>query len=472
MQRSITFLVVSLVAATAVAEPREKFGSSTGYIVVESELEPDTSPHAFSRILYLNRCAGGCSITQSGSDNSSQNQSTTGYGTVPAFQWGDAKWNEVVACVREIFGPFNVTVTDVNPGATEHMEAIVGGTHANMTCPCQGGQDCCAPGVLGIAPMRIDCGVIDRSMSYTFANDSYFSGGGGNVNQICSTIGQEVAHTLGLDHELLASDPMTYLPYSGRRHFGGNGPTPQAGQCGENQPRTCRCGGSTQNSYNDLLAIFGSSAPTPPVVDITSPMNGAGVQDGFSVTATITEDALVIAELLVDGTVVDMTSAPPYTFTGPMPLAEGSHTVVVRARDAGGQMGQDQITVVKGAGCDDNADCQGPGMEGYVCMGMACVPGSGTPGGLGSPCMDSAMCMSGVCSSDGENSYCTSPCNLEANDCPGGFYCASAGAAGGVCWPGDGEGGICAAGGKPADALPIAVGIGFAMFVGRRRRRR
>ena len=39
------------------------------------------------------------------------------------------------------------------------------------------------------------------------------------ARQACEIMSQEVAHSYGLDHELLASDPMTYLSYNGNRAF-------------------------------------------------------------------------------------------------------------------------------------------------------------------------------------------------------------------------------------------------------------
>src|SRR4030095_4035620 len=119
--------------------------------------------------------------------------------------------------------PFNIQVTDVDPGATEHMEVMVAGdTACDVYEPPQNPSDC--QYVLGVAPAT--CGYIPRSVSYVFANNGYFNSN--TVNEICATVGQEVAHTWGLDHERLASDPMTYLEYSGRRQFQN-----QAVACGE-----------------------------------------------------------------------------------------------------------------------------------------------------------------------------------------------------------------------------------------------
>ena len=54
--------------------------------------------------------------------------------------------------------------------------------------------------------------------------------------------------------------------------------------------RQCDCGGTTQNSYQDILGIFGSATPSPPVVTIDAPLSGSAVSPGFAVRATV-EDA-------------------------------------------------------------------------------------------------------------------------------------------------------------------------------------
>jgi hypothetical protein len=247
-------------------------------------------------------------------------------------------------------------------------------------------------GVLGVAPAT--CDYVPRAIAYVFANDAYFGGGGGDVDEICSTVGQEIAHTWGLDHERLASDPMTYIPYNGRRQF-----QDQAAQCGEFSTRTCKrydfdmngtidlaCPnmGPTQNSVQEILAHFGAGVPAP-------------------------------------------TETP----------------------------------------CTTVAECSSLG-AGYICHNGECALGPGQPGGLGDACMSPAECSSGSCLTNGDEQLCTLPCGGDVG-CPDGYSCKPFGDSG-VCWPGDGGG--CAAGRDAAgNALPIGLGIGFAMFLGRRRRR-
>jgi hypothetical protein len=105
--------------------------------------------------------------------------------------------------------------------------------------------------------------VIENSVVFTFTDvlpdDSRL---------MCEVMAQEIAHSYGLDHEMLASDPMTYLDYDGARTF-----KDQMAPCGEFGNRMCGIEGSVcrekQNSVALLESRLGrrgntSGAPNPP----------------------------------------------------------------------------------------------------------------------------------------------------------------------------------------------------------------
>ena len=52
--------------------------------------------------------------------------------------------------------------------------------------------------------------MIESSIVFTFTDISPDSRA-----PMCEVMAQEIAHSYGLDHEMLASDPMTYLDYNG-----------------------------------------------------------------------------------------------------------------------------------------------------------------------------------------------------------------------------------------------------------------
>jgi uncharacterized protein (TIGR03382 family) len=349
-------------------------------------------------------------------------------------------------------------------------------------------------GVLGVAPFN--CSTYSPlSLSFAFANDPQ----AGGVEEICATAAQEIAHTWALDHTTVASDPLTYYPYSGRRHYSATnetcgsdcgpmsglptGTSPSNFTCtGPNvkvggqsvgpQVHDCSCGGSTQNPTTTISGLFGTGTPTPPTVSITTPKNGDTVTAGFVVDANITDDSGVIAkaELRIDNTLIQTLTSSPYAFNAPTTLGQGTHRVEVTGYDPSNTPGKAFIDVVIGKPCGSPSDCP---TSTDTCVGGRCVPGSGVAGGLGTVCTDNAMCSSNQCGSSGAGpKYCVEACDPTKSQCPSGFGCLAAGNGAGVCWPGadgGGGGGGCASSDSPGG--PIVLGLGFAALVlGRRRR--
>ena len=300
-----------------------------------------------------------------------------------------------------------------------------------------------------------------------------------------------------MDHELLASDPMTYEEYSGRREFAnmavqcGEYPTGGTGEdaCPYSGPPQCgphACGQlltgntspTTQNSYASIMTIFGASTPMAPVVTITDPANGATVSPGFPVHATFSSNTSITnTQLYVDGTLVISIDAPPYAYNAPTTLAPGSHHVEVRGYDSQNTPGSAFIDVVVGASCTIPSDCSAQGDD-YTCVNKVCVLGPNAPGGLGTVCTQASDCDSGNCASDGTHKYCVESCQPTANQCPTNFQCLPDGTSG-VCWPGGnpetGTGTLssgCEAGSSDSPALAIGLGLVFAGLVLPRRRRR
>src|SRR5689334_17557864 len=79
-----------------------------------------------SKIVFLNRCTGGCKVT-SGFTDSRTNKSAIGAGTISAYSYGDSSWNSVVSCMKMTMSRFNVTVTDQDPGPNvDHFEVMIG----------------------------------------------------------------------------------------------------------------------------------------------------------------------------------------------------------------------------------------------------------------------------------------------------------------------------------------------------------
>jgi hypothetical protein len=291
---------------------------------------------AQSKVIYLNKNG----VTLSPGDNDSRtNKSTivTQTTAIPAWNVSATNWAATVSCMKDLFKPFNVTVTDVDPGNVPHMEAVFGGT------PQQVGMDA---NTAGVSPFTLDCSIIENSVVFTFTGAFQLTS-----REACEIMAQEVAHSYGLDHELLASDPMTYLNYNGNRAFQN-----QTAQCGESTARQCGINGSVcranQNSVTLLTERLGASDAIAPMLSWTSPSNNSTVPPGFEVHASGTDNIAVTgATLKIDGMQVDAkTGSGPFVFTTPTTLAEGAHTLIIEITDGKNPQTETRnVTVKKGA---------------------------------------------------------------------------------------------------------------------------
>jgi hypothetical protein len=189
----------------------------------------------------------------------------------------DETWDETVDCVKDLYARFDVTVTDLDPGNVPHIEAVFGGHPFDVGLP---------ENVAGVSPFRTDCGTIENSVVFTFTDVLP-----DDARLMCEVMAQEIAHSYGLDHEMLASDPMTYLDYDGERTF-----QDVMAPCGEFGNRVCGIEGSVcrqrQNSVQLLESRLGrrgnpSGAPSDPTgsTSTTEPEVGgcatSGSRGGF-----------------------------------------------------------------------------------------------------------------------------------------------------------------------------------------------
>ncbi len=197
-----------------------------------------------TQILYVNRCDSGC-IVHPGVDNVFTNTSSipTAESTLPAFALGDQTFDDVLTCMRRVFAPYPVIVTDVDPGDLPHRELMLAGSPTDI-------QE--QPGIGGIAPYYGGFPVYN-TIAFAFANAI-----GDDVVELCNTATHEAGHLAGLDHEYYAPDTMSYLDVIGIPYF-----TDHEAPCGESSPRMCYCNGdvtcSTQNSDALLTLQMGDN---------------------------------------------------------------------------------------------------------------------------------------------------------------------------------------------------------------------
>lgn len=280
--------------------------------------------------------------------------------TVDPYPYGDASWQTVLDCVRDLYADFDVYVTDQDPGDTPHLETVVGGHPNDIGLP---------EGVGGIAPSG--CEPVPNSVQYVFPR-TY---GAGGEQGICEAAGQETAHSFGLEHGYWCPDVMTYLwDCPDRKTF-----VDRDVDCGEYSPRNCSCSGSTQNSYQHLLRVIGPHPEiAPPTVSITSPDDGDTVGPGFGVTVDASDDgAIESVQLFVDGAHVQTANAPPYEFTAPDDLTAGEHEVEAHAFDDDGVEATDLITVIVSLEPGEECGPLEPCPVGQECVDGRCDGGGG-----------------------------------------------------------------------------------------------
>lgn len=239
---------------------------------------------AQSRVIYLNR--DGVILRPGDNDSARQISSVV---TVPTEVggWGvdDDTWSATVACVQDLYSAFDVTVTDEDPGATPHIEAVFGGSPGDIGLP---------DDVAGVSPFTTDCAIIEGSIAFAFTDVLP-----DDPQTVCEVIGQEIAHSFGLDHEMLASDPMTYLAYDGDRRF-----RDRMVSCGEYADRPCGVNGSTcrarQNSVallTERLGARGATATGGASDGADPPSTGSGMTGGCTAAGGPPGGAIALALL-------------------------------------------------------------------------------------------------------------------------------------------------------------------------------
>src|SRR5262245_22257442 len=163
---------LALAAACVLAAPAARADAPHGsFVLVEAAPvgpRPAFGP-AGRNVLFLNRDGG--HYAQDWQDDASQNLSSILEFDIdiPAYPWGDDSWNQVVACMRELYADFDLEVTDVDPGQAPHMEVVIGGGPALFGF---------AGAYGGVAPLG--CGVVQNAISFAFP-ETY----GDNPQGIC-----------------------------------------------------------------------------------------------------------------------------------------------------------------------------------------------------------------------------------------------------------------------------------------------
>jgi hypothetical protein len=433
--------------------------------------------------LYLNRCRGGCTIVKQGINDARTRASTVPEGengqefTISEFAWGDEEWDAIVRCVKEVYSPYDIVITDELPApGVSYNESIIAGVPAEIGWR----------GVGGVAPVLTDCQPYNYTINYTFANSW---GPRDRVFELCAVAAQESGHSFGLDHTFSfadgssgCKDPMTYRGDCGGQKFFRN----DIATCGEYQPRSCTCGG-TQNSHQKLVSVLGPGTPitAPPTVAITQPSPGATIDSSVVISATaFAQRGIDEIELwlngyrwaTLDGVGWGPSGQPEATYSWPLPagVPDGVIDIVVKAKDdIDVTTTTEAVRVTKGAPCVSAESCA-PGQrcdEEGRCLWDPPV------GELGEPCSYPQFCKTETCSAWEGQQRCTQGCILGISDsCPAGFACVEGPGQSvtmGVCWPAealDEDDGWCSASNSAESRTAFGL-LALALVLITRRRR-
>lgn len=162
---------------------------------------------------------------------------------IPPWTVSDDVWEATVACLRNVYAPFDVEFTTEDPGAIPHLSGVFGGSPVDFGFPRSNA---------GMSPFRADCSVIPNAMVFVFTDILP-----PDASLACRIMAQELGHSFGLDHTLAEGDPMSVKSIEGEPMF-----VDDEVACGESTPRPCGLPGrtcrETQNSYALLQERLGA----------------------------------------------------------------------------------------------------------------------------------------------------------------------------------------------------------------------
>lgn len=284
-----------------------------------------------------------------------------------------AKRDAVIQAVVADWNAYNIIVVDERPDEGEYVMNMTGPTN-----PFGGG-------VLGIAP--VDCWNQTTHSNITFAFHSVDDSFSPAVT--ATTIGQEVAHSFGLEHVDEPQDIMNPQNAGGDPSFIDECIVIVGGaNCADQHMQFCPDGALAQNAHAELLAMFGAAVVDSegPSVLITVPFDGMEYDSGtsYNVVAEVMDDSGIMSvQLLDNGAPVTTLIDEPWVFPIAAPRP-GSHTYEVVAVDEHGNEGSSSpvtVTVIDEEGEDgDGTDSDSAGQDGGD-KGCGCRGGAGDLGG-------------------------------------------------------------------------------------------
>ncbi len=297
------------------------------------------------KILYVNFDGAQMNGCNSGPQN---NCSNLFFGTVLPYSGDAAQRASVIQIVRTRLNDFGITVTDTRPGSGDYDMEMVGDWAGVNN-----------PGFAGVAPGPVDC-FDNRGGEVSFTLD-----GAGSSDGVSEIILQEVAHTWGLEHIDDQGD-LLYPTTQGQNKIfkdecltivtlNDNGTTsPTGATC--NQMHTNFCSSNSQNSYQEMLALFGPGIPDTiaPTILILEPAQGATIEGTVNLKVSFEDNQ---SPIIINSTITiqsDSLNGPVESdgaYAGPsvldFPITDlpgGEYTITIDARDEDDNPSSDSVS--------------------------------------------------------------------------------------------------------------------------------
>ena len=191
-------------------------------------------------IVYLNRCAAGCTVKFGGDDAINGFSSLVpGTTALAAFPHSDAVFDATAACVRTVLAPYNIQVRIADPGTLPRREIMLSTTSQQIGLP---------SGIAADAPL--DGHPHDNAIAFVFATVA-----GPSVDNLCWDAAQTIGNLYGLDIVTYCPDIMSYSTGCGTKSF-----TTQNATClgtVSGVAGVCALGNTAQNSAAVLITAPG-----------------------------------------------------------------------------------------------------------------------------------------------------------------------------------------------------------------------
>lgn len=297
----------------------------------EQGVDPNELPEipvAEPTYIFINM--DGENLVCNGGDSSTANSSIIacqyGFsGQYPSYGGTEAQRQTVMDAVKQDWAPFNMAVVNSRPNSGPYTMCMTGPANHPF-----------GNGVLGIAPL--DCNDYNPNNIVFAFHSAGQLGGGLGANTQATTISQEVAHAYGLEHVGSTSDIMNPYNAGGNPGFTDNCIGIQSNNgivCGSQHTPYCPSG--QQNSYQELLGMFGAADPDnqPPNVAVSYPSDGAVFEPGadFVITCEANDNQSVASvQLWINGDNLGTDGSAPYEWDV-VGIPEGAYEIYCVAAD-------------------------------------------------------------------------------------------------------------------------------------------